>query len=99
VFHQRDDVDDLAAALLPVAGPFQLEMISNRGQKVWPGGAAETLLTDHWRCRFTVREGTTTARDVVALQGRLVEVGIDPIKTEGLSTFDGAPAFSRGQGQ
>lgn len=97
--HRRGDVDDLAASLLPMAGPFQLEMISNRGQKVWPGGAPETLLTDHWRCRFTVRDGTSTARDVVALQGRLVEVGIDPIKTEGLYTFDGEPAFSRGQGQ
>ncbi len=75
-------------------------MISNRGQKVWPGGAPETFCTDHWRCRFTAPEGsTTTAADVVALQGRLVEAGLDPIKTEGLFTFDGVEAFSRGQGQ
>ncbi|MCX7620859.1 MAG: NADP-dependent isocitrate dehydrogenase [Acidimicrobiales bacterium] len=97
--HRRGNPEDLAAELQPLAGPFQLEMISNRGQKVWPGGAPETLLTDHWRCRFTVTDGTTTASEVVELQHRLVDAGIEPIKTEGLFTFDGVPAFSRGQGQ
>ncbi|BBG01201.1 MULTISPECIES: NADP-dependent isocitrate dehydrogenase [Pseudonocardia] len=91
--------DELAAKLRPFAAPLHLDMISNRGQKVWPGGAPETLLTDHWRCRFLDPRGTTTAAEVVALQARMVEHGIEPIKTEGLYAFDGEPAFTRGQGQ
>ena len=45
--------DELASRLLPVAGEdFTLQMITNRGVKVWPGGMPETNCTDHWRCRF-----------------------------------------------
>lgn len=94
------DPDDLAAALLPLAGDLRLAMISNRGQSVWPQGAPETLLTDHWRCRFLAADGaTTSATRIVALLERLVGAGLEPIKTEGLYTFDGEPGFSRGQGQ
>jgi isocitrate dehydrogenase len=93
-------VDDIAARLLPLAGEFNLDMITNRGQKVWPGGAAETLCTDHWRCRFLLPEGRpTTAKAVADLQVRLVAGGVEPIKTEGLFAFDGEPGFSKGQGQ
>ena len=28
---------------------MRLDMISNRGVKVWPEGHAETSCTDHWR--------------------------------------------------
>jgi isocitrate dehydrogenase len=91
--------DDLAARLLPLAGDLRLDMLSNRGQKVWPGGAPETLCTDHWRCRFLARNGATSAASAVALQGRLVAAGIEPVKTEGLYTFDGEPGFTKGQGQ
>jgi isocitrate dehydrogenase len=100
--HWRDgSPDDLAQLLLPHAAPtLQLDMVSNRGQKVWPEGSPETLTTDHWRCRFLAPDGgTTTAGDVVALQQRLVEAGLEPIKTEGLYAFDGEPAFTKGQGQ
>jgi isocitrate dehydrogenase len=100
--HWRDgSPDDLAHLLLPHAIPsLQLDMVSNRGQKVWPEGSPETLTTDHWRCRFLAPDGgTTTARDVVALQQRLVDAGLEPIKTEGLYAFDGEPAFTKGQGQ
>jgi isocitrate dehydrogenase len=100
--HWRDGApDDLAALLLPHAGGgLELDMISNRGQKVWPAGSPETLTTDHWRCRFLAPGGsTTTAGAVVELQRRLVDAGLEPVKTEGLFAFDGEPAFSRGQGQ
>jgi isocitrate dehydrogenase len=99
--HERDvAADDLAARLQQVAGDMELNMISNRGQKVWPTGAAETLCTDHWRCRFLARDGgTVTAKAVVALQDRLVDAGLEPIKTEGLFTFDGQAGYTKGQGQ
>jgi isocitrate dehydrogenase len=93
------DPDDLAARLVPLGGDLKLDMISNRGQKVWPGGAPETLHTDHWRCRFLAPNGSTTATETVGLLARLVEAGIEPVKTEGLYTFDGEPGFTRGQGQ
>jgi len=93
-------VDDLASKLLALAGEYRLDMITNRGQKVWPGGAAETLCTDHWRCRFLTRNGEpTTAKAVANLQGRLADGGVSPIKSEGLFLFDGEPGFSKGQGQ
>jgi len=92
--------DDLAAELLPVAGEMELTMISNRGQMVWPTGAAETLCTDHWRCRFLARDGAPiTARAALKLQDRLLDAGLAPIKTEGLFTFDGDTGFTKGQGQ
>lgn len=99
--HEPDaDVDHLASDLLRLAGSLRLDMISNRGQKVWPGGAAETLTTDHWRCRFLGRDGSAiSAEAAVKLQGRLVEAGYPPIKTEGLFIFDGEPGFTKGQGQ
>jgi len=91
---------ELADRLLAQAGDFRLDMISNRGQKVWPGGAAETGYTDNWRCRFLAADGATPSeRDVVELQGRVVDAGIQVIKTEGLFTFDGEPGFTKAQGQ
>ncbi|HSL58166.1 MAG TPA: NADP-dependent isocitrate dehydrogenase [Acidimicrobiales bacterium] len=93
--------DDLGPALAPVAGPdFELVMLTNRGQKVWPGGVPETLCTDHWRCRFQAPDGSpVSSRQVVDLLGRIVDAGFDLVKTEGLFTFDGEPGFSKGQGQ
>jgi isocitrate dehydrogenase len=92
--------DDLASSLCQVAGDMELNMISNRGQMVWPAGAAETLCTDHWRCRFLAREGgPVSPKTVVRLQDRLVDAGLNPIKTEGLFTFDGEAGYTKGQGQ
>jgi len=94
------DPDALAAALRAQRGSFELTVITNRGVKVWPEGLPETFKTDHWRCRFLAEGGgTVTPREVVALQGRLVEAGIDVIKTENLYAFDGEQGFSQAQGQ
>jgi len=100
--HWRDgSPGQLADLLLPHADDgLRLDMVSNRGQKVWPDGSPETLITDHWRCRFLAPEGSTTgAVAVIELQRRLAEAGLEPIKTEGLFAFDGVPAFTKGQGQ
>ena len=98
--HRGQNPDALAAELLPLVGPFRLDMLSNRGQKVWPDGIPETLLVDNWRCRFLGIDGASvTAEDMVALLGRVVAAGHDVIKTEGLYTFDGEAGFTKGQGQ
>lgn len=35
-------------------GPLKLELISNRGTKLWPAGSAKLdYLADEWRCRYT----------------------------------------------
>jgi isocitrate dehydrogenase len=78
---------------------FRLSMISNRGVKVFPEGIPETFLTDHWRCRFLVRDGATAYDEVMALLGRVHAAGVDIIKTEHLYTFDGKKEFSMGQGE
>lgn len=89
----------LAARLQPITGDrFTLQMITNRGVKVWPGGLPETFTTDHWRCRF-MADGMVTHAELAGLVQRAAASGLDFIKTENLCTFDGAPGYSLGQGQ
>jgi isocitrate dehydrogenase len=90
--------DALAERLQAVSGGLRLELITNRGTKVWPEGLPETVCADHWRCRFK-GAGPIRHADIVELLGRLSTAGLDFIKTEHLYTFDGAPGFSMGQGQ
>ena len=78
---------------------LRLKLITNRGVKVYPGGLPETFWTDHWRCRFVPTGDAVTPAQVVALQGRLVDAGLDVIKTENLYTFDGERAYSLAQGE
>lgn len=96
-----DRPEELATRLEVAVGPLvPLVMITNRGVKVWPAGHAETLCTDHWRCRFQVAPGKAfNPAMVVELLRRLAAAGIPFIKTEQLYLFDGQPGFSLGQGQ
>ena len=96
------DADALALQLKASnTAALALQMITNRGVKVWPGGFPETFCTDHWRCRFVAaQEGAEVSqRDIVALLSGLTEAGVDVIKTENLCTFDGVKGFALGQGQ
>ncbi|MFF5175405.1 NADP-dependent isocitrate dehydrogenase [Micromonospora sp. NPDC000089] len=101
--HHRDrDPDALATALqhATAGSALHLQMITNRGLKVWPDGLPETFCTDHWRARFqSSRPGEASRRDVVDLLDRLDRAGLDFVKTEGLYRFDDAPGYSLGQGQ
>lgn len=79
---------------------MKLDMITNRGIKVWPNGFDETFCTDHWRCRFKKSNGKKVSKfDVVQLLLNAAELKIDAIKTENLYTFGGKMSFSLGQGQ
>lgn len=87
--------DDLAALLEPLAGErLDLASISNRSQKVWPDGNANTFCTDHWRCRFMASGQAIGHRDIVDLLGRIAAAGLDFIQTENLCNFDGKAGFS-----
>lgn len=78
----------------------ELQMITNRGVKVYPQGLKETFCTDHWRCRFVAREGARVSSETVwTLLKALAQSGLETIKTENLYTFDGERGFSAGQGQ
>lgn len=95
--------DELAARLQPLEGDgLKLEMLSNRGMKVWPGGLQETFTVDVYRCRFQLPQdgpGAIPHAAVIALLDRLTRAGLEFVKFEGLYNFDGQPGFSRGQGQ
>ena len=79
---------------------LKLNMISNRGIKVWPEGFKQTFCTDHWRCRFKAEEGVIVAKEeIIGLLQHCIDQNIDSIKTENLYKFDGRMAFSLGQGQ
>ena len=101
--HERNDNPDYLASRINAITPgaLALQMITNRGIKVWPEGFPETFCTDHWRCRYMITSGsqTVTPKDVLHVLGQLTEAGIDVIKTENLYTFDGELGFALGQGQ
>lgn len=79
---------------------LRLNMITNRGVKVYPGGMPETFCTDHWRCRYTGENNATVShQQVISLLNKIQEAGFDFIKTENLCTFDGKPGYSVGQGE
>ncbi len=80
---------------------LKLVMISNRGVKVYPGGMAETHLSDQCRCRFMAQaDGASIKHEqIITLLNRFNEAGYDFIKTENLYTFDGQPGYSLAQGQ
>ena len=63
-----------------------------------PGAVPETLLTDHWRCRFEPTEPGTTVRaqDAVAVPAALVAAGLDVVGTDHLHRIDGRAAYSSG---
>lgn len=91
---------ELGKILEVLAAPdFQLDMLSNRGQKVYPDGIPETLCVDAFRCRFLGAGGAVTVEQVIRLLDRVALAGHPFIKSEGLFTFDGEPGFSKGQGQ
>ena len=99
VYWPSHDPNTLAAVVGTLAGDgLELQMIDNRGVKVWPAGRAETFCVDSFRCRFIAEGGTDMAK-CVALLGRFAEAGIEIAATQALRTFDGQPGFTLAQGQ
>jgi len=93
------DPNALAAAAGKLAGDgLGLQMIDNRGVKVWPAGRAETFCTDSFRCRFMAEGGTDMAK-CIALLSRFAGAGIEIAAVQALRGFDGQPGFSLAQGQ
>ena len=96
--HAHRDPNALAATLEALKpGSLTLNMITNRGTRVWPGGFPETFCTDHWRCRFK-SETPQQYTEVLHLMADLNKLGLDIIKTENLYHFDGKPGYTAAQG-
>lgn len=95
------DVSTLADRLIASeTQDLHLQMITNRGVKVWPDGFPEAFHTDHWRCRFISNpQAEIPKSQLPELVGNLLKANLDFIKAETLCLFDGKPGFSLGQGQ
>src|SRR5215813_10060389 len=92
IYSEDRNADHLAAKLTPLNGNgIELDLISNRGQKVWPQGMPETFCSDQWRCRFLAKGNgkTLSQQQVVDLLQKVAKAGLDFIKTEHLYSFDG----------
>ena len=76
-----------------------LNMINNRGVKVYPGGKPETFCSDNWRCRFNATAETCTHQQVIKLLERITNAGLEFVKVEHLYTFNGVRGYSLGQGE
>ncbi|MCB1115870.1 MAG: NADP-dependent isocitrate dehydrogenase, partial [Chlamydiia bacterium] len=76
----------------------QLDMISNRGARVYPNGMPETFCVDQWRVRFLPKGAPCSQEWICALLTHLADEGCDIIKTENLYTFDGKPGYSSPKG-
>jgi isocitrate dehydrogenase len=99
VFWPSRNANDLAAAVGKLVGDgLSLQMIDNRGVKVWPAGRAETFCTDCFRCRFMAERKTDMGR-LLALLGRISAAGIPIQMTATLMNFDGQTGFTLSQGQ
>jgi isocitrate dehydrogenase len=90
--------DELAALLKKAnSNGLALEMISNRGTKVWPEGAPETYCTDSYRCRF-MSQGTTQ-QEINSLVERVTALGPNIAMTVNLRNYAGKAAYTLAQGQ
>lgn len=80
--------------------PLTLQMISNRGARIWPQGHPETFCVDQWRLRFMHRTKMSPVAfsEILKTLQQMHENGYDVIATEHLYLFDGAPAFSAPEG-
>jgi isocitrate dehydrogenase len=92
---------EVADRLQGLAGSLRLQIITNRGVKVWPGGRAETHCSDHWRCRFLASKdyAECSQQDILNLLEQVIAKELDVIKTENLYKFGDELGFSLAQGE
>ncbi len=74
---------------------MSLQLISNRGAKIWPHAQVGSTTNDLWCLRL---KGDLDAKRFIALQNHLVEKGLVPVKFDALFSFDGADGFTAAAG-
>ena len=93
--------DELAAKVLAcVNDNLELQMISNRGTKVWPKGNPDTFCADNWRLRFLGKDGSTVrTSQIIALMDRMNKADLNFTKSSMLTMYDGVAGFTVAQGE
>ncbi|MBD8490005.1 NADP-dependent isocitrate dehydrogenase [Echinicola sp. CAU 1574] len=82
------------------ADGLKMQLITNRGVKVYPDGMKETFCSDHWRVRFFNADQTVISHgQILEILKQVEALGFDFIKIENLYTFDGERGFSLAQGE
>jgi isocitrate dehydrogenase len=99
VYWPSRNPNELAEIMGKFAGDgLALQMIDNRGVKVWPAGRAETFCTDSFRCRYIAGNGPE-ALNIGAVINRVAASEIQIAAVIPLRDFDGKAGFSLAQGQ
>lgn len=100
IHHRDKDAKAFGDAIAAFSqNDIKLNMITNRGTKVYPDGFPETFCTDHWRCRFKTSDGKhVNYSHFNELVGKISAAGYDVIKTENLYMLDGQAGFTAAQG-
>ena len=94
----QHSVDDIAKNLRAAnSTTLTLDVIANRGTKIWPRGAENTYLTDIWQCRF--RGSKTTDTDIGTLYADMQSAGIYIQSMCRLIHVDGQRGYSLVQGE
>ena len=97
---ESEDAEQLGSALSKTAiDGMELEMISTKGQMMWPNSVNPNALSDHWCCRFKSINGKMNVADILYQMKAVKEAGFDFIKTENLYDFDGTRGYTLAQGQ
>jgi len=80
--------------------PFKLQMITNRGVRIWPEGHLETFCIEQWRCRFIAKDEKYLIKpqDIVQLLDHFIQSGYDVFQTENLYTFEGVFGYTSAEG-
>jgi isocitrate dehydrogenase len=84
-----------------VAGsPVELKMVDSRGTKIYPSTGTMTDTIDHYRCRLMQRAAAGDLTEAQVLDV-LTKVGAKHrwMHVEKLNEFDGAPGFTKAQGE
>lgn len=89
---------ELQRALSKVKTPLTLQLITNRGARVWPEGQPETFCVDQFRCRYMHQEKRrhVLTEEILETLKRLWEENFDIIKMENLYLIGDKPGYSSG---
>jgi isocitrate dehydrogenase len=90
-----DELAKQVQAALPSG--LKLQLIGNRGVRVWPTQHPETLCIDNWRCRFVAENKHSAIKSQLVLDLLQALVHLDVTQTEYLFTFDGQPGYTVAQ--
>lgn len=92
-----EKIGEFLTATAPQFG-LKLKMISNRGTQVFPGRGAETDAVDHWRCRH-MADAFPSNEQLAAYLSAIEAAGYRWMHLEKLEEIDGAPGFTKAQGE